>query len=152
MTSHRLAGLALSAVVALAIAGCSADNAPAPDKSPELGDAQAATSPATPVPSAPVVGKDGVAGAKADLSSSSCAFADGAWSMKGTLTNSQKAAQDYAIRVSVRDTTTSSVKVAKVFNKKVEPGKSVKVSGERFLEAASSDGTDCVISVTRQKA
>lgn len=153
MKPAALRGGTASAVLALAgclvlgslgVAGCTDQATPEPAPSE-------AKAPAASIPPAPQVGKKGVTGAKADLTSSTCTFADGAWSFAGTLTNAQKSTQSYAVRVSVRDTTTSSVAQVKVFTEKVAAGKSVKLDEPQFFEADSAEGTDCVVSVTRKK-
>lgn len=134
---------------ALGLVGCSDDSKVASEAKPTPTEAG---TPSASIPPAPQVGKGGVKGALDDLASAECAFAEGAWSLSGTLTNSHKEANVYAVRASVRNKTTSSVLFATVVSKKVAPGKSVEIDEQAFFEAEASEDVDCVISVTRKVA
>lgn len=137
-------------VPVLGLAACSDDSS---DKS--TGNSTESSAPSTPtasIPPAPQVGKGGVKGALGDLADADCSYADGAWSLSGTLSNPHKEASVYAVRASVRNKSTSSVLFAEVVSKKVAPGKSVTISEDAFFEADASDDVDCVVSVTRKPA
>lgn len=153
---HRPAVALVSTVlVAAAVAGCGSDDKsdkPGKDDSSPKASAGASESPGAPIPDAPIVGKGKVVGAKDDLTGSTCEYGDGAWTFVGTLTNTQKSAQVYQVRVSVRNVKTSSVEMAKVFKRKLAAGDTKEIPTADVFESDSDKGLDCIVSVTRTPA
>ncbi|MBB6405965.1 hypothetical protein [Arthrobacter sp. AZCC_0090] len=98
------------------------------------------------------MGQDDVQGAATDLANKGCMFANGAWDFTGTLSNSQKGAQFYSVRVWVRDTKTSSVVASQVLEEKLDPGKSVKLDRKALVKTNDAKGLDCVVDVIRKTA
>jgi uncharacterized lipoprotein len=88
-------------------------------------------------------------GALTDVAGLSCsANATGSWSASGTVTNTQKSAQDYAVQVNVIVTKSSTVQGRAQKTVHLAPGKSAKVSFPAFY-TSKAKGLQCVPHVER---
>ena len=143
MTHTTRRGLAVVSALALCagLAACGSDDS----QSEESEAGPTSTFTATAAPTTHPAG----AGARADLTGSTCEADDGAWSFRGVLTNPGETAVTYTVTVSVAEIDGVNVKGSTEIVETVEP------SEEKEIEAASfftdpSGGLRCAISVHRR--
>ena len=149
--TSRVATVALAAAALMVLAGCtgqSDDAKPNPSDSPSPSASETTQPGITDITDTPGSG-EGLVGALADSTVSTCALADGAWNVVGSVKNPTEDTADYRIYVSLLSAAGDTRALQQVDVDGVDAGDSADWS---TTIPVADDGLSCVLRVERYTA